>query len=121
MRILKANLCGFIEKEVKEVKAQEEEKPGASSWLGALPLQEQGFNLTKGEFHDALSLRYNRPVQNLPSKCPCDAAFNVTHALDCHRGGFVNARHDQIRNFECSLLKTILQDVECEPGLHPVP
>ena len=95
-------------------------EPGASSWLGALPLAEQGFNLTKGEFHDALSLRYNRPVKNLPTKCPCDASFSVTHALNCHRGGFVNARHDQIRNFECTLLKSVLHDVECEPHLHPV-
>ena len=46
-------------------------EPGASSWLGALPLQEQGFNLTKAEFQDALALRYNKTVKNLPSKCPC--------------------------------------------------
>ena len=95
-------------------------EPGASAWLGCLPLKEYGFNLTKDEFHDALALRYNRQVKNLPSKCPCEAEFTVTHALNCHRGGFVNARHDQIRNFECSLLKSVVQDVECEPSLHPV-
>ena len=50
-------------------------EPGASSWLGALPLESQGFNLTKGEFQDALALRYNKPVKNLPTKCPCDAVF----------------------------------------------
>ena len=31
---------------------------GASSWLGVLPLTEHGFNLHKGTFQDALSLRY---------------------------------------------------------------
>ena len=31
---------------------------GSSSWLMVLPLQDQGFNLNKGEFRDALSLRY---------------------------------------------------------------
>ena len=95
-------------------------EPGASSWLGALPLQEQGFNLTKGEFQDALALRYGRQVKNLPSKCPCGQAYTVDHALNCHLGGFVNARHDQIRNLECTLLKSVVQDVECEPLLHPV-
>ena len=31
---------------------------GASSWLSALPLQDQGFDLSKGEFRDAISIRY---------------------------------------------------------------
>ena len=31
---------------------------GASSWLSVLPLSEQGFHLHKGEFRDALCLRY---------------------------------------------------------------
>ena len=95
-------------------------EPGASSWLGALPLQAQGFNLTKGEFQDALAIRYNRPVKNMPSKCPCDKDFTVTHALNCKSGGFIGVRHDQIKNFECSLLKSLIKDVECEPPLHPV-
>ena len=33
-------------------------EPGASSWLLALPLQDQGYHLTKQEFWDALHLRY---------------------------------------------------------------
>jgi hypothetical protein len=95
-------------------------QPGASSWLGALPIKSQGLNLNKGEFHDALSLRYQKQIKNLPSNCPCGATFNTTHALNCHLGGFVNARHDNIRDFECSLLKTIVHDVEREPLLQPV-
>ena len=38
----------------------------------------------------------------------------------CHRGGFVNARHDNIRDLECELLKSVVRDVECEPMLQPV-
>ena len=95
-------------------------EPGASSWLGALPIQSQGFNLTKNEFHDALALRYNMSIKNLPSKCPCGQRFDPTHALNCHLGGFVNARHDNIRDLECNLLKTVVNDVECEPNLQPV-
>ena len=95
-------------------------EPGASGWLGALPLVSQGFNLTKGEFQDALAIRYNKHTKNLPSKCPCGSTFNLTHALNCHRGGFINARHNNIRDLECSLLKTIVHDVECESPLQPV-
>ena len=95
-------------------------EPGASSWLGALPLASHGFNLTKGEFQDGLAIRYNKQVSNLPSKCPCGSAFTTTHALNCHKGGFVNARHDNIRNLELNLLKSVVNDVECEPPLQPV-
>lgn len=31
---------------------------GSLSWLMALPVKDQGFNLNKGEFLDTLSLRY---------------------------------------------------------------
>ena len=95
-------------------------QPGASSWLGVLPSQTQSFNLTKAEFQDALCLRYEKPIKNLPSKCPCNKPFDVTHALNCKRGGFVNIRHNNIRDFECSMLKIVAQDVQCEPTLQPV-
>ena len=95
-------------------------EPGASSWLGALPIEEHGFNLSKAEFHDALALRYRRTAKNLPSKCPCGQAFTTTHAMNCSLGGFINARHDNIRDLECKLLKSVQNDVECEPILRPV-
>ena len=93
---------------------------GASSWLGALPVQSQGLNLTKGEFHDALCLRYQKNINNLPSLCPCGKEYNVTHAMNCKRGGFITARHNTIRDLECNLLKIVTPDVECEPMLQPV-
>lgn len=96
-------------------------EPGASSWLGARPLTDQGFNLDKGEFQDALNLRYDKHLKNLPLKCPCGKTFDVTHAMNCHRGGFINKRHDIIRNFEAELLKQVCSDVQVEPPLQPVP
>jgi hypothetical protein len=101
-------------------KLEEFSEPGASSWLGALPLRQYGFDLGKGEFHDALSLRYNKSPKNIPSRCPCGAQFTVTHALDCHKGGFVNARHDNVRDLEAQLMKSVCQDVEIEAPLQKV-
>ena len=38
---------------------------GASSWLSVLPIAEHGFYLHKGEFRDALRLRYNWALYNM--------------------------------------------------------
>ena len=46
---------------------QDAKMPGASSWLCVLPLAEFGFALNKGEFRDALSLRYGRPLKGFPA------------------------------------------------------
>ena len=40
--------------------------------------------------------------------------------MNCHRGGFINARHDNIRNFDCKLLQNVCRDVEIEPQLQKV-
>ena len=92
---------------------------GSSSWLSALPLKEQGFDLNKSEFQDALNLRYDKPLKNMPSKCACGKTFSVTHAMNCALGGFVIARHDNVRNFEGNLLKQVCNDVQLEPPLQP--
>ena len=93
---------------------------GASSWLNALPIEEQDFVLNKGEFKDALRLRYNIDLENLPTTCPCGERFDVTHALTCGKGGFVIERHDNVKNTLTSLLNKVCVDVESEPHLIPV-
>ena len=40
---------------------------GSSAWLTVLPLQDLGFNLNKREFRDAVKLRYDWPVEDIPS------------------------------------------------------
>ena len=60
------------------------------------------------------------PLRNPPSKCSCGASFTTNYALNCHRGGFVNARHDNIRDFEYKLLQNVCNDVEIEPQLQKV-
>ena len=93
---------------------------GASSWLSVIPLAEHGFTLNKGEFRDALAIRYNKPLSDLPSHCPCGDRYDLNHALNCKRGGFVIMRHDNVRDFEANLLRKICNDVETEPRLQPL-
>ena len=42
---------------------------GASCWLTTLPIAEHGFALSKGEFHDALCLRFGWQPVYLPQMC----------------------------------------------------
>ena len=61
---------------------------GASSWVNAIPIEEEGFNVNKQEFFDSLRLRYNLPLPDLPSLCACGKPYSVFHALECSKGGF---------------------------------
>ena len=44
---------------------------GASIWLTTLHLRESGFHLSKGDFQDALTLRYGRQLQEVTAMCRC--------------------------------------------------
>ena len=61
---------------------------GASSWLTVLPIRDMNFDLNKSEFRDAVELRYDWEVPDLPSVCVCGGHFNLNHAMICKRGGF---------------------------------
>ena len=52
---------------------------GASSWLSAVPLADQGLVLNKEEFRDSLRLRYHVPLSDLPSMCVCGEKYSVLH------------------------------------------
>ena len=108
-----------LDKNVKRAVMQAKEK-GAYSWLSVITLEEHGFALTKSEFRDALCIRYDKPLRGMRSKCPCGHKFDITHALNCKRGGFVIMRHNNVRDFEVNLLKTLHNDVEAEPELQPI-
>ena len=81
---------------------QQAKEKGASSWLGVLPLEEYGFVLNKGELRDAIKLRYGNNLR-LPQKRPCGQQFDMRHALNCKKGGFVIIRHNNILDFEANL------------------
>ena len=40
--------------------------------------------------------------------------------MDCKKGGFIHAHHDNVRNLEASLLSEVCNDVAIEPRLMPV-
>ena len=93
---------------------------GASSWLNAIPLKEQGLALNKQEFRDSLRLRYNLPLSDLPNHCACGDRMTVGHALSCKRGGFVAQRHDGIRELLTLHISRICKNVEVEPRLQRI-
>jgi hypothetical protein len=119
LKLKTAQIDNSISPGIKRSLVQAREQ-GASNWLSALPLEKHGFALNKLEFRDAIALRYNRHINNLPSYCVCGDKFDVTHAMNCMKGGFINARHNCIRDFEASLLNQVCNDVEKEPLLQPV-
>ena len=68
-----------------------------SSWITVLPLAKEHFDLSKYEFCDSLSLRYAKPLLDLPPDCDgCGLPFTVNHALDCKKGGLVVQRHNEV-------------------------
>ena len=94
---------------------------GSSNWLTSLPLQDENRALNKGEFRDALALRYGWRPKNLPQRCACGANNTIAHCLDCKIGGYVSMRHNQTRNTFANLLqKAGCKDVVIEHQLLPV-
>ena len=96
------------------------QEKGASIWLTALPLRDQGFNMNKGEFQDAMNIRYGWPLKNTPRHCICGKPFTIDHAMTCHHGGLPTIRHNAIRDLTANLLSEVCHDVEREPALQPL-
>ena len=70
---------------------------GASSWVTARPRYSHPWTvLHKGEFRDAIYLRYGWEPPNLPITCGCGAQFNVAHAMQCMLGGFRGIMHNEV-------------------------
>ena len=90
---------------------------GSSAWLTVLPLQDLGFNLNKREFRDAVKLRYDWPVEDIPSTCACGEAFTVDHSMICKLGGFITQPHNKLIDLEAELLSMVCSDVDIEQVL----
>ena len=91
---------------------------GASSRLSALPLEQYGFTLHKGEFIDAVCLCYGFTPSLLPSRCVCGKDFTLSHALSCPHGAFLTIQHNEVQDLTASLMTEVCHDVKVEPHLH---
>ena len=68
-----------------------------------------------------MALRYDKYIPELPEvDAPCGNPFNPSYAMDCNKGGFANARHDNLRNLEAALLSEVCKYVAIEPHLQPI-
>ena len=93
---------------------------GASGWLTVIPVKDMGFTLNKREFKDAIHLRYDWQISDIPPACVCGDVFDVDHAMVCRRGGFIVQRHNELRDLEAEMLKMVCNDVQIEPVLQEI-
>ena len=78
------------------------------------------FRLNKQQFQDALCMRYDLKLRDVPRECSCDAEYSINHCLTCKCGGYINIRHNTVRDTFAELLKEVCKDVKVEPHLLPV-
>ena len=88
---------------------------GASTCLTALPNDNHGVSLHKSALRDALSLQYNRPLENSPSHCSCSHPFTVEHTLSGPTGRFPSIIHNEVGDIASSLLSDVCHDFSTEP------
>lgn len=93
---------------------------GTSHWLTVVPVNAHGFSLPKGQFRDALCLRYGWHPDHLPTHCSCGQPFTIDHALSCVTGGYSVLRHNELRDLTASVLNEVCHDVQLEPPLQPL-
>ena len=73
--------------------------------------------LNKQEFWDNIRLRYGWTIPGLPATCACGDKFTIQHEMSCKKGGFVNLRHNEVRDITAHLLNEVCKDVSVEPTL----
>ena len=110
------NLLTQVTEEMKSAMKNTVEK-GASSWVTATPLFDHGTVLHKGDFVDAVYMRYGWTLPDMPTKCKCEAAYSLQHALDCKLGGFRTIMHNEIRDVIAQVMRDAGHVVETEPAL----
>ena len=84
--------------------------------MPVIPLERDQFDLSPQEFCDALALRYQKPMLNLPRNYNgCGANFTVDHALDSRFGGQVTRQHNEVRDAFGDLVSLAWNPVHWEP------
>jgi len=80
-------------------------------------VEAHGFYLNKSGFHDALFLRYDWSLPNVPQHCHCGKTFTVNYTMVCPTRSFPTIRHNRIRDLTASLLTEVCHNVAIEPSL----
>ena len=93
---------------------------GSGAWLTSLPIQQLGYAYSKVDFRDSVHLRYGWDIPNTPRFCDCGAKNDHNHILNCKRGGYVNYRHNNVRDSVAEYLRLVTNDVRIEPLLTPI-
>ena len=94
---------------------------GASSWVTARPLHTHSTVLHKGDFRDAIHIRYGWEPLNLPARCGCGEPFEVAHAMTCMAGGFRGLMHNEVEYlYSVAFKEAGYKDVVREPHLQPL-
>lgn len=90
-------------------------------WLSVVPTTILHTQLSSLEFRDALHLRYDLPLKDLPTSCDsCHAPFTVAHALTCKKGGLITLRHNELRNELASIATAAFTPsaIRLEPSIY---
>ena len=93
------------------------QQPGCKNWLNNIPIEEFNYSINKQQFLNAVRLRYQLPMPNLPTRCSCGEKFDAQHVMSCKKGGFVTLRHNKLRDSTGALLEEVCHDVAIEPVL----
>ena len=77
--------------------------------------------LNKGEFRDAIYLRYGWEPPRLLEKCGCGAKYSVAHAMQCMTGGYRGLLHNAVQySFYNTMKEAGYKDIVWEPELLPL-
>ena len=94
---------------------------GATNFWTNRPLEKFGLAMKcRQDFQDCVAMRYHLPIKGLPPTCACGDPFSFDHSQTCKLGGFVNMKHNEVRNTFAGQAKRVFHDVECEPKLLPL-
>ena len=86
------------------------------AWLSVLPSIKNNAVLSPIEFRDGISLRYQKPLMQLPSVCDGHGSrFFVDHGLNCPKGGNLIQRHNETSDVTGQLASIAYSQATREP------
>ena len=105
-------------KKLRSIEASTEN--GVSIWLTVLPIKRNGFFLDKQALWDAMQIRYNIPLERLPTLYVWGDSFNLQHASSCPKGGLAITRNNKLRGLTAEILGEVCKNVVIESLLTPL-